>query len=434
MTNRQKSVWRRGNSFVRQTGLRIPRLGAIFWLSIPSAQLLLPVTVRCQDAIRVSQANQAAAAQARAVDPSLYNVAIGPVGLRFQGQAGTELNDNVTYSKANPQEDLIFRAGLNTAVYWPVTEKQTLSFSVGIGYLKYLKTTQLDRLYITPDSALAFQMYAGDFTFDVHNRFTINESVTQSPSVSGTGDFSQLRNSLGTGVDWNLNKLIFSFGYDHEIVASTSGTFKYADLTSELFILRGGLQLNESTQAGLEAGGGLTSYDQQVLNDSTHFIVGPFYQAQITEYISGKVSGGFVKYSFTRNGTAADLDDVSGFYADVSLSHRLNQYFTQTLSGGRQFQPGITANLLDLYSVRYLANWNVSENVTLFTPLFYEQGKQLGGVVEKFDRYGTGLSAGYKLTPKLMARVAYDFLVRISDVRSREYTQNRLAFDVTYTY
>ena len=141
-----------------------------------------------------------------------------------------------------------------------------------------------------------------------------------------------------------------------------------------------------------------------------------------------------MKYSFTRNGTAADLDDVSGFYADVSLSHRLNQYFTQTLSGGRQFQPGITANLLDLYSVRYLANWNVSENVTLFTPLFYEQGKQLGGVVEKFDRYGTGLSAGYKLTPKLMARVAYDFLVRISDVRSREYTQNRLAFDVTYTY
>jgi len=71
-----------------------------------------------------------------------------------------------------------------------VTEKNTLNFSIGVGYLKYLRRSELDHLYISPDSGLAFDIYVGDFTIDLHDRFSITESVAQSPTVSGTGDFS----------------------------------------------------------------------------------------------------------------------------------------------------------------------------------------------------------------------------------------------------
>ena len=147
---------------------------------------------------------------------------------------------------------------MNTRAFWPISENNSLFFSTGIGYTTYLTTTDRDHLDITPDSNLTFRMYVGDFVIDFHDRFSITEDIQQNPTVSGTGNFNQIENTAGTTVDWDLNDLVLTFGYDHDLVTYPNSDFEASDRSSDLFNAQAAFEVNPSTTAGLQAGGGLT--------------------------------------------------------------------------------------------------------------------------------------------------------------------------------
>ncbi|MDB6112850.1 MAG: hypothetical protein JWR69_4600 [Pedosphaera sp.] len=377
---------------------------------------------------------QAAEQQKKASGPDYYNLAVGPVSLRFQSEMGVEFNDNVNYSSTGKQADIGLRPGMNVRALWPVTEQNSLYFSTGIGYIHYLQTPTLDHLYITPDSNLAFKMYAGDFVINYHDRFSITEDVAQSPTISGTGNFGQIENTLGVGVDWDLNQLILSFGYDHDSMWATASRFQRIDHSSELFNLRAAFAVRPTTTAGFELGGGLTAYDQKVLNDNTHFSIGPFYQAQLSQHFSTKLSAGFVSYSFSTNGTVSDLHSLNSFYADASFTHHVNRWFDHAVSVGHQFQVGTSSSLVDLYYARYQANWNLFREVPFSTHLTYSHGEESGGTSQVFDQYDVGFSVAYQITQKLAGTVSYDLLLKNSNLPFANYVQNRLVFDFRYSF
>lgn len=381
---------------------------------------------------------QAAELRKQTSEPGYYNLEAGPVSLRFQGETGIELNDNVNFTETNRQADMAFRAGVDARANWPVTEQNNLFLSTGIGYVTYLKTHDLDHLYITPDSALSFQLYTGDFTINLHERFSVTENVAQAPSVSGTGNLVQYENTPGFEVDWDLYKLILSFGYDHDMVWTTSSSYEALNHTSELFFLRAAFAPHPTTTAGVELGGGLTTYDQNIFNNSTHFSIGPFYQAQLSQHFNAKLSAGFVDYFFSPTGTTGSTNDqlsgFEGYYADLTFAHHVNRWFDHSLSVGRQIQLGTSSELLDLYYARYTANWNLIREVPISTHIFYEHGEDSGGNAEVFDRYGAGLGLSYKITQKLGGSCSYDFLLKNSDLPGYNYIQNRLVFGFTYSF
>ena len=377
---------------------------------------------------------QAAEEQKKASQPGYYNLALGPVELRFQSEMGIEFNDNVNFSNTGKQADIGLRPGVNTRAAWQVSEQNTLFLATGIGYVHYLKTRSLDNLYITPDSNLSFRMYTGDFVITFHDRFSITEDVVQTPTISGTGGFGQIENAIGLGVDWDLNKLILSFSYDHDSVWATAQNYQYIDHASELFFLRAAFALSPSTTTGLDLGGGLTAYDQPVLNDNAHLSIGPFYQAQFTPYLSTKLSAGLVAYSFSPNGTVNDIHGFEAYYADFSFSHRVNRWFDQSLSLGRQFQLGTSSDLLDLYYARYQANWNLIRAVPFATHFSYEHGIEAGGTRQILDQYDVGCSLSYQLTQKLASSVGYDLIIKNSNLAFANYVQNRLVFDFRYSF
>ena len=85
--------------------------------------------------MRYSLAGQdAAEARKRALGNENYNLKLGPVTLRFSGAMGIEATYNVRYTEVDPQADLIFRPQLNTFAKWRVTERNSLSLGLGIGY------------------------------------------------------------------------------------------------------------------------------------------------------------------------------------------------------------------------------------------------------------------------------------------------------------
>lgn len=386
-----------------------------------------------QEAIRMSLASEAAAAaQKTSTSSNYYNIEAGPVFLRFQGEMGVEFNDNANYSSTSPDADIGLRPGVNVKAYWPVTEQNAVNLDTGIGYVQYLHDPSLSYLNINAGSSLDFKVYTGDVVLDLHDRFSAIEYQTQDPSVSA--NFIRLENTPGVKADWDLNQLILSAGFDYDMYDSLSGNYEYSDNDSELLSAQAAFLLNSRNRLGLEAGGGLTTYQEHVLDNSTHFAVGPFYQAQLTPNLGVEAHAGFAVYQFDHTGTLIDVKDFNGFYAALAAIHQVNSWFSQTLSGGRQIQLGITSELSEIYYLRYAANWYVIRNGAVSFGMEYDHGNTSGGVEETYNLFHPMVGAAYGLTEKLTLHVTYNLLDKRSDYAGYSYVQNRLLIDFTYDF
>jgi hypothetical protein len=409
------------------------------WPGVAAVLLFVSTIAHGQEALRMSTAGaEIAEQQKNSTEHNYYNLEMGPVSLRFQSVMGVELTDNVNYTKTNRESDMALKPAMNVAAFWPISENNSLFFSTGIGYVKYIKTAGNDHLSITPDSNLTFRMYVGDFVISFHDRFSITENIQQNPTVSGTSNFNQYENTVGTTVDWDLNKLVITFGYDYDMVWYPSSSYSYSDHNSHLFNAQAAFQLNATTTAGLQVGGGLTDYNPNSgpnsLSDNTHFSVGPFYQAQLTDYIKATASIGYVTYYFSGNGSAVNLPAENGGYADLTLTHRVNRWLDYSLSGGRSFTASAGTDLLDLYYANWNANWHFIRYFSFSTSFTYQHGNSSGGTVEIFNQYIAGAGFNYQITKKLAASISYGYSQKSSDVAANDYFENMLVLNFIYSF
>ncbi len=406
------------------------------WLGLLGCALALTSSARAQEALRLSLASEEMAdARTKAGDLQNSNLKLGPMSARLQASYGMEYSDNVAYVNQGSQSDIALRPGVNFTGLWPVTDVNSLYFSTGLGYLKYLRFSDLDSFFITPDSAMAFQMYAGDFVFDVHDRFTLTENGSQMPTISSVSGLGEIQNTLGTKVDWDLNKLILSAGYDHDLSSSLTEAYRYIDRQSELFSGRAALQLNPTLKTGLDAAGGLTAYNENLLTDNTYFSAGPFIEAKLSQYISTSAAAGIVNYSFSDGrvgGPGANLNDT--FYARWNINHRVNSWLTHSLSLQHDRRLGVWYDLGDFYSADYSATWTMIHHVTLKTGFSYYQGKAYyPDSTEDLAWYGGNIDLRWQISPKFSANALYQVSLRESN-QNNGYNQNRLALTVTYTF
>ena len=387
-----------------------------------------------QESLRESLAGAEAARArreaARAID--YYNVKLGPTAWTFGAGLSLEANDNIVLESAGEKADLILHPEVDTRMVWPVSELNSLNLALGAGYSAYVVHPAYSRFYVQPGSEVSFDMYAGDFWVNLHDRLSITENSYQDPTVVGSADYSQLQNAVGVATTWDLNQGVAKVGYDHVNYVSLQGTPATTgrpDGVSEVFYSSAGLTLRPGTLLGVEAGGELFHYDQtstnQTFTDATAWNVGPFCESQLTEYVRGRVSAGYTVYTPTGN-AASSADVFSGLYAEAELAHRLNRFVDYTLAGGRNISFAFFGGTVDLIYVRWQGNWHILQKMALGTSFEYEHGSQLAtpGASEVFDRYGPGLSLGWPLTTKLSSSVGYQFYLRSSNFAGRDYTVN----------
>ena len=408
------------------------------WLA---AVLLLALagTTTAQEALRYSLAGQdAAEARKRALENENYNLKMGPVKFRFSGALGIEATDNVRYTGGSPQADLIFRPQLNTFAQWRLTEKNSLSLGLGIGYEKFINTADYDRFFITPDTDLSFDIYAGDFLINLHDRFSYSSDVTANPTITGTGSQAHFGNTLGIRTVWDLNKAFLSASYDHQNYISAESQFDNLTHSAELFTAAFGFQLRPTVQIGLQVGGGLLDYNAPLSQDNQHISIGPFVSAQLSEYTSFRLSAGYVTYFLNAFGVTNAASTLDAYYVDGSLNQRVGQLLTHSLSIGRSLQPGLGsqfgAQVLDLWRIQYSAAWNVLRKTGVGTTFSFEHGTQGGVTGETFDRWGGGISFSRALTKKASGSIGYQFYLRNSNIPTQDYTQNRLVLNVVYAF
>ena len=395
-------------------------------------------TVWAQDAVRPSLAGEAASeARRQDVDRLPYNLMTGPVRFRVSATMGIEYNDNINYAEVNEQEDVILHPQINLNAIWPITQINTLTLDIGLGYSIYLDHSDANTngLLISPQSQVAFDIFVGDFRINLHDRFSIQQDPIAEPVVSNSVDYGRFENTVGTSVLWDLNKIVLTLGYDHYTYISTTDNFEYLDRNAEELMGSAQVAVSSTTNVGVETYFVHNYYDETVLNDSDTFSAGAFVESQITNNLRARVAGGYQMIDFDNSGTVNDFTDVEDYYVNLLLTHRINSAIRQTISAGHENQLGVNSNSIRLNYVRHTVTWNIIRNTLLSTEFFYEDANESGGFIdEHLHRYGGAITLGYQLTPHVTLGLRYQYTQKESDVVLRDYTQNRVSFDGTYSF
>lgn len=407
-----------------------------------AAALLAASALYGQDAVRPSLAGESAA-QARSIDVAHipYNLMAGPVRFRFSATMGIEFNDNINYSDTDRESDIILRPQIGVNALWPITQLNTLKLDLGLGYAFYLdhSGSNTNSILIAPRSQIAFDVFVGDFKINVHDRFSLEQDPIGEGAISNTVDYGRFENTAGVSVLWDLNKAVVTLGYDHYNFISTTSQFDYLNRNAEELSASVSVAATSTTSAGLEGSFVSNRYDQHILNDSNTYSGGAFVETQISNYVKLRVAGGYQAISFDRGGFVMDTHDLHDFYANALLSHRVNAFLTHSLSVGHEATLGVNSNYIQLNYIRHTATWNIINKTLLSTELFYEDADESGGSVlpfeaEHFHRYGGALSVGYQLTKHVTLGARYQYTQKDSDRDFRDYRQNRVSIDGTYSF
>jgi len=429
------------------------------------------VAARAQDAIRPSLAGEAAAeARRQSIDKIPYNLEVGPIKFRFSATMGFEYNDNVnlaedgTYTFFTPagtpfpvtteaQSDWILHPQVNLNALWPITQLNTLRLDLGIGYSIYMDHSDYNTssILLSPGSQLAFDIFVGDFRINLHDRFSIQQDPISEAQLSNVADYGRFENLAGIAVLWDLNQAVVTFGYDHYNFVALEDRFEYLDRNADIFAGSIGFTPTATMTIGAEGSITDTYYDQNVLNDSLAYSAGLFLETQLTPNLRVRVAGGYQLIDFDNTGLVNDNQNSDDYYANLVLSHRVNSVFSHNLSIGHENTIGVNSNYVTLNYIRHTGTWNVFYHTLLTTELFYEDAADSGGqgttllpgpglplfnpfVAESFHRYGGAISLGYQLTPHVTLGFRYQYTQKDSDQPLRDYRQNRVSFDGTYSF
>ncbi|HYY14752.1 MAG TPA: outer membrane beta-barrel protein [Chthoniobacterales bacterium] len=403
-----------------------------------------PSVLRAQDAVRPSLAGEAAAeARRQDVDRIPYNLMMGPVRFRVAATVGVEYNDNINFAEKNEQDDVIIRPNIDIDAIWPLTQLNTLRLDLGLGYAFYLDHSEdnTNAILIAPKSQIGLDVFVGDFRINVHDRMQLQQDPIQEPALSNVVDYGRFENTAGVGVLWDLNKALVTFGYDHYTYVSTTSDFDYLDRNAEELSAAIEALVSSTTGVGIEGNAVFTYYNQHVLNDSDTYSVGGFVESQLTNNLKVRAAGGYQRIDFDRSTVnffgilAPDQKDLNDFYANILIGHRLNPVFSHSLSAGHESQLGVNSNYITLNYVRYTTTWNLIRRTLLSTEFFFEDADESGGFIdEHFQRFGGAITFGYQLTPHVTLGLRYQGTSKDSDVALRDYTQNRISLDGTYSF
>jgi hypothetical protein len=420
--------------FVARFGGRFSARPVPYWTAV-TAGLLLASAASGQEAIRMSVAGQQAAdAQKRALENPKANLELGPVSMRFRAGLQVQATDNVYNSGINRQSDIYFQPQFDLTGSWRATDRNTLSLTLGLGYTAYLNATEYNGFYVAPGSELSFNVYAGDVVVNVHNRFSVLQSVADQPGVTGIGGYNRLENVSGVSALWDLNDVLLSSGYDYDLFVPLESGYLDQQRGSHLMFASASFEINGATRLGVQLGGGLTSYTGDAYNNNQHVSAGGFGSLQISEYSSLKLSAGYVYYHFDPGAALPEGDSLGGVYGDLTFSQRLSSLVSHSISVGRSFQPGLFSDITDYIYARHQASWNLIRNFSLTTSLTYAYVVESIPSAQITHTYGFGVVLGRPLTVHLTGSLGYQFYYRNSNVAGGTYPQNLVTLNLNYAF
>jgi len=380
-----------------------------------------------------------------------YNLYWGPVSFQLESAVHVEFTDNVLNSGVNRSSDEIIRPEVDLRSYWPITDLNALTLSLGVGYEYYVKNTVLnvDSPLISPDSEIALVLYVKNLRFRFHEAFSYQESLYYGASYSqqsgqfinlqNLGTFGRIDNVAGLTADWDLGAFVLSLGYDHENFISMLSTLDYLTRASEQFSSSIDVAVGPQLHSGVEAKASWNDYQSDQLPDHWRARVGPFVEASPGEYVKLRAGGGYDGVFIPPN-AAGLATDSTPYYAYGRATHTVNDWLAYSLSVAHENQLGWNTANMEATSVGLSTTLKCIDRVEL-TPAFYyglgkESGPNYAGNLyhENYAYFQVSLGLAYRLGERWTTDLRYDYMQKDSDLNLAGYYRNRVTAGVTYRF
>ncbi len=365
-----------------------------------------------------------------------YNLQVGPVTLRTDASVSTSYNDNISIAHTGRQGDAIIIPALGLHALWQATDLNALTLDLGVGYQWYTTHSSFSSVYVTPNSAAQFNIYTGDFKINLHDQFSYSSNPILVGQLSNINQFPVFDNTAGFNVDWDLNDIIVSLGYDHQNQWVYGSSYNYLTYQTDTVTPKITFEVSKTIDAGLVVALSSMRYNQNVLNNNTSIQAGPFVKAQLTENLAvdAQLGGDFANYN-TGGSSNSTQSSLAGVYASAGVSHRINDIFSETFTAGRQFIPGVNSNYTQRIYANYGFNWQATNYFTVGTNLWWENlADSSGAYGQNANRYGTGLSLAYNITDRSNLGLSYDYVLKDANQSAYSYSQNVVTLKYLYRF
>ena len=366
-----------------------------------------------------------------------HEMSIGPVQFSAGLSYTMQWNDNIYLVPSNLESDLILNPMLKIGALWPATEESSMSFGMGIGYQHYLDHSDLNRLNIVPDSELAWDIHADDFTFSLFDSVSYTQDPISQGSLSGTASFPTVQNTAGLDVKWRPSRYSFTVGYAHFNLFSQSSQYDYLTRASEQFYGNAAYSFADRTKTGIEASGSLTRYESGFRPNYQSISCGPFLNWQLIDSLSLTLRGGYVIYLNDPSTLNLGADNVTSYYIDFRATHQLTDFISHGLTVVRDVQPGDNRGNLfqEQFQASYFAAWAFHRNFSFTASFFYELGSQpVLGIQDDYSRFGAGCGLTWQPLEKWNARLGYNYTEKTDTFSIQNYQQNVVSLGITYRF
>ncbi len=408
--------------------------------TILSAGIVSPTLLHAQDEYfreLESPRQTAPVVQINPQEEERYNLMAGPVRFNVAAGAGLEYNDNIELSDHHRQSDFIFRPSLNIETVWPLSELNTLRFSLGLSYAKYFDHSEFDTrgVLLSPNSEVAMTVHVGDVAITVRDRFSYQEDPFDLPVLSGVAVYRRFENLVGLQADWAINATTtLTGGYNHYNLWTRDHDFDSLEQSVDTLYLRPSIKVAPAASIGLNGSVNWVQHTHDILNDGTSYLVGPFVDIGLTESTRVYLEAGYQNFSFDNGGSVPDDEDANTYYIKSEIDNRLSENVNQRLSFSKTTESGFNTNFYELWHLEYAADWKLTQSLTLDPVAFYEHYKTSGGDSEKADRYGAAIGLRYVLTPSVTFGADYRFVLKDSNQPDSSYYQNLVLLSVFYNF
>ncbi len=398
-----------------------------------------------------------------------YNFAIGPIRFSMAAGFGVEFNDNINLSDHNRESDIILRPQLNVDALWHISDLNTLRFSIGVGYAKYLQHTENDTrgVLISPTSELALQAVVGPVHIRVRDRLSYQEDTYDVPDLSNVSRYRHWENQAGIVADWDVNAVFtVTAGYDHYNLWTEGGGIFHSRGRRTVFDRHSPPQAEFQRHANAQGRRGRRLQHYQFRESSPSgrrqhpqpdhswigrsppktdfYIQGGYQQLHFdgSTRLSPDVLNQFAKNlglnSEQRAAIASstqDFSDSNSWYLRFELNNKLSDVFQQRLSGSKTSEIGFFTNIYDLYHIEYSADYTGIPDTEFGPTVFYaEYYKSSGPDPEKANRIGAGFGIRRYLTKSVTLGLDYRFLWKDSNIPGADYYQNLAFLSIYYKF
>jgi hypothetical protein len=409
--------------------------------------LLMAISAQAQEGLIDAMSNDSAERMRSKQEQSPdYTFKSGDFRMLLVPSVSLQWNDNINCTETNRQADLILLPTVGVDMSYPLTDRNLLQVNLTMGYSDYIFHQDLSSYYLQSGSGLSFDLYIKDFLINFHDQFSFVQNTAQNPTVAGTGSSGTFQNSAGLSGKWNLKKLNFTLGYDHETILSTSGQLADIDNSTESGYGRAGYEWNSKLTTGVESTASYTYYDQNTLNDSTSYSLGVYGDWHPDSFLEVQPRIGYTIDEFGQTSQSLQNSTVNSWYADLNISDNISRSIAGSLDVGHQVSPGTQSNVNEDWYANSGITWKFIRGLTFQTTLFFQHGNQGQGTTligpplpnnnlvsnEIYNWYGGGLGINRDITRRLNLSLNYTFTQRTSSLSERGYTQNLVGIVLTY--